>query len=75
MVLDGMSLQERKELIIRVPGERKRKGGRGGDILWIDTSRLKLTGSAVGSCAVQSTDGNRSRQSLLETSRSLLLET
>ena len=44
--------------------------GGGGDIHWIDTSRLKLTGPAVGSCAVEGIDGDRSRQSLLETSRS-----
>lgn len=51
-------------------GRGKGKGGSGGDIHWIDTSRLKLTGPTVGSCAVESTDGDRSRQSLLETSQS-----
>lgn len=34
--------------------ERKRMGG--GDILWIDTSRLKRTGPTVASCTVESID-------------------
>lgn len=51
-----------------VPGERKRKGGRGGDIQWIDTSRLTLGGPSVGFCAAERIDGDGGRQSLLETS-------
>lgn len=34
--------------------EGERMGG--GDILWIDTSRLKITGPTVASCTVESID-------------------